>query len=99
MHYKHQRYQIVRWHNWRDRHKSEDRFAQLVMDRFALPAAAGAAESRGPLPEAGPLPLAPLLTVPPPALPPVRLVVAYGNGSGFHALRHSAPSPTTGLRR
>ena len=27
----------------------------------------------------------------------MRLVVAYGNGTGFHALRHSAPSPTTGL--
>jgi hypothetical protein len=41
--------------------------------------------------------LAPLSPPAPP--PPAKVVVAYGNGSGFHALRHSPPSPTTGLRK
>ena len=31
--------------------------------------------------------------------PTTKVVVAYGNGSGFHALGYSAPSPTTGLRK
>ena len=41
--------------------------------------------------------LPPPAPLPPP--PPAKVVVAYGTGSGFHALRHSPPSPTTGLRK
>jgi hypothetical protein len=89
--YRKPQYRIVRWHNWRNRRASEDRFAQRVVNTFAVqgspPAAAAAAAA------------APLQQQPPTPLPPPKVVVAYGNGNGFHALRHSAPSPTAGLRR
>ena len=75
-HYRNKSYRVVRWHNWRDRRKSEDKFVQKVLNTFR-PAATATATA----------------TVQP------KVIVAYGNGSGFHALRHSPPSPTTGLRR
>ena len=84
-HYYNPRYRIVRWHNWRDRRASEDRFAQRVLTTFGAAAAAAVPPPPQPLPQ-----------VPSPA---PRVIVAYGDGTGFHALRHSAPSPTTGLRR
>ena len=74
-HYSGKQYRIARWHNWRDRRASEDKFVQKVIDSFAAPPAAIA------------------------AAPPARLIIAYGDGSGFHALRNSPPSPTTGLQK
>jgi hypothetical protein len=76
-HYCQKSYRIARWHNWRGRRSSEDKFVQKLLDTFAPPKAPTAAAA---------------------AAQP-KVIVAYGNGSGFHALRFSPPSPTTGLRK
>ena len=63
--------------------------------RRSPPPAAAAPPAPAPAPAAAP-------PVPAPASATAvqrRVVIAYGDGFGFHALRWSPPSPTTGLRR
>jgi hypothetical protein len=101
-HYCDKNHRITRWHNWRDRRASEDKFVQKVLNSFtplaARPAATvTAAAAAATTTTATAQPQQPPPPAPPPAAP--RLIIAYGNGSGFHALCHSPPSPTTGLQR
>jgi len=88
-HYHKPQHRVARWHNWRDRRKSEDKFVQKVLKTFAPPPPSPVVVTPG---------AAATSTTSTAAQPP-RLIVAYGNGSGFHALRGSPPSPTTGLRK
>jgi hypothetical protein len=84
-HYHKPQHRVARWHNWRDRRKSEDKFVQKVLKTFAPPLSS---------PVVSPGATATSTTSTVVAQPP-RLIIAYGNGSGFHALRGSPPSPTT----
>jgi hypothetical protein len=91
-HYCQKSYRSARWHNWRGRRSSEDKFVQKLLDTFAPKAPPAAAATAVPAAAAATPPAAAAAVQP-------KVIVAYGNGSGFHALRFWPPSPTTGLRK